>query len=56
MLLSLGGYCHGIVKSHLQHILIAVAINLVGVVAWVREIPRATTRTSPFAALVATMR
>jgi transposase len=46
----------GLAKSHLQHILIAVAINLVRVVAWVREIPRATTRTSPFAALVATMR
>jgi transposase len=45
----------GLAKTHLQHLLIAVAINLVRVVAWVREVPRAATRTSAFAALVATM-
>jgi len=45
----------GQAKTHLQHILIAVAINIVRVVAWIWEIPRATTRTSPFARLVATL-
>jgi transposase len=45
----------GQAKTHLQHILIAVAINIVRLVAWIREIPRATTRTSPFARLVATL-
>jgi transposase len=45
----------GQTKTHLQHILIAIAINIVRVVAWLWEIPRATTRLSPFARLVATM-
>jgi transposase len=45
----------GQAKTHLQHILIAIAINIVRVVAWLWNIPRATTRLSPFARLVATM-
>jgi transposase len=45
----------GQAKTHLQHILIAIAINIVRVVAWVWDIPRTTTRISPFARLVATM-
>jgi transposase len=45
----------GQAKTHLQHILIAIAINIVRVVAWVQEIPRAKTRTSSFARLVATL-
>ena len=45
----------GQAKTHLQHILIAIAINIVRVVAWIWEIPRATTRLSPFVRLVATM-
>jgi len=45
----------GQAKTHLQHILIAIAINIVRVVAWIWEIPRTTTRLSPFARLVATM-
>ncbi len=53
MLLSLGGYCYGIVKTHAQHILTAVALNLIRVLAWLADVPRATTRTSPFAALMA---
>lgn len=44
----------GQAKTALQHILIAIAINLVRVVAWVQEIPHAMTRTSSFARLVAT--
>jgi hypothetical protein len=52
MLLSLGGYCHGIVKTHLQNVLIAVALNLLRILAWLGEVPRATTRTSPFARLM----
>jgi transposase len=45
----------GQAKTHLQHILIAIAINIVRVVAWIWKIPRRTTRQSPFARLVATM-
>jgi len=43
----------GLAKTHLQHILIAIAINSVRVVAWVQDIPRETTRQSSFARLVA---
>ena len=42
---------YGQVKTHLQHILVALAINLVRIVAWVHELPRSITRPSPFAAL-----
>jgi transposase len=41
----------GQAKTHLQHILIAIAINLARFVDWIDEVPRAATRTSPFAAL-----
>jgi transposase len=41
----------GHAKTHLQHILIAVAINLARFVAWVNGEPLAKTRISPFAAL-----
>jgi transposase len=41
----------GQAKTHLQHMLIAVALNLARFVAWVHGVPRATTRTSTFAAL-----
>jgi transposase len=41
----------GKAKTALQHILTAVALNLVRIIAWWREIPRVTTRTSHFAAL-----
>jgi transposase len=41
----------GLQKTHLQHILTAIAINLSRFVNWVIGIPRATTRTSAFAAL-----
>jgi transposase len=40
----------GLAKTRLQHLLMAVALNLVRVVAWLREQPRAQTRTSRFAA------
>jgi transposase len=42
---------YGQVKTHLHHILVAVALNLVRSVAWVQELPRSSTRPSPFAAL-----
>ncbi len=45
----------GHAKTHLQHILIAVAMSIVRVVAWAQDIPRAKTRTSSFARLVATL-
>jgi transposase len=41
----------GQAKTHLQHILIAIAINLVRFVDWMNQVPRAATRTSAFVAL-----
>jgi transposase len=41
----------GQAKTHLQHILTAIAINLSRFVNWINEVPRAATRTSSFAAL-----
>lgn len=41
----------GLAKTHLQHLLSAVAINVVRVYAWLNEVPRAKTRTSRLAAL-----
>jgi transposase len=43
-------YC-GQAKTHLHNILVALAINLVRIVAWVQNTPRSTTRLNPFAAL-----
>jgi len=43
----------GCAKTHLQHILIAIAINIVRAVAWFWEQPRTITRLSPFARLLA---
>jgi len=50
MLLSLGGYCHGVVKTTLQHILTVVAMNLTRLVAWWDARPKAQTRPSRFTA------
>lgn len=41
----------GSAKTHLQHILVAAAINLTRAIAWLEEVPRARTRQSRFAAL-----
>ena len=41
----------GLEKTHLQHVAIAAAINIDRIGAWPEERPRATTRTSRFAAL-----
>jgi transposase len=41
----------GLVKTHLQHLLTAAALNIVRIVAWLNEIPLALTRQSHFAAL-----
>jgi transposase len=43
----------GLPKTHLQQVMTAVAINLRRMVAWVDQVPKATTRTSHFAALAA---
>jgi len=43
----------GIIKTHLQHVLIAVALNVTRLVAWDEETPFAQTRTSSFARLPA---
>ena len=51
MLLSLGGHCDEIVKTHLQHVATAAALNLVRSMAWLRGVPRAQTRRSTFARL-----
>jgi transposase len=45
----------GRAKTHLHHILIAVAITIVRAVAWIWEQPRRTTRRSSFARLLAAM-
>jgi transposase len=41
----------GLAKTHLQHVATAAAINVDRLIAWLDERPRATTRTSRFAAL-----
>jgi hypothetical protein len=43
----------GLAKTHLQQVATAAAMNLDRIVAWLADIPRATTRTSRFAALAA---
>ncbi len=45
----------GRAKPHVQHILMAVAINIVRAVAWIWEHPRRTTRLSSFARLLVAM-
>jgi transposase len=47
------GRYRGLAKTHLQHVATAAAINLERLAAWFQAIPRATTRTSRFAALAA---
>src|SRR6266508_1925086 len=42
----------GLAKTHLQNVITAVALNLLRMLAWLGEVPRATTRTSPFARLM----
>jgi transposase len=44
---------HGLAKTHLQHVATAAAVNLGRLGNWLRAAPRATTRTSRFAALAA---
>jgi hypothetical protein len=51
MLLSLGGHSYEIVKTHLQHVLTAVAINLVRLDAFLRGTPRGKTPLSHLARL-----
>lgn len=41
----------GLTKTHLQHVLTAIAINLIRFVNWMQNIPLASTRTSAFAKL-----
>jgi transposase len=41
----------GLVKTHLQHVVTAVALNAARVTAWLADIPHATTPTSRFLAL-----
>jgi transposase len=43
----------GLAKVHLQHLVTAVAINLIRAMAWLSGSPRAETRTSAFASLMA---
>jgi transposase len=43
----------GLAKVHLQHLITAIALNLMRAIAWLAEVPRATTRTSAFATLMA---
>ena len=41
----------GLAKTHLQHILIAFAMNFVRIARWINGVPLAQTRISPFARL-----
>ena len=41
----------GLPKTRLLHLLIAAALNVVRIVAWLAETPLARTRTPPFVAL-----
>jgi transposase len=43
----------GLPKTHLQQVVTAVAINVRRLIAWFDKVPKATTRTSHFAALAA---
>ena len=43
----------GLVRTHLQHIATAAALNVVRIGEWLRGKPHAKTRCSPFAALKA---
>jgi hypothetical protein len=42
----------GHAKTHLQHVLITVALNVVRLVSWLGGVSPAQTRPSPFAALM----
>jgi hypothetical protein len=53
MRLLIGGYSHGTGKTHLQHIMSAVAINLIRIGAWLNGTPLAPTRESSFERLMA---
>lgn len=44
----------GQAKTHLQHVLIAAAINLQRIGDWLADVPRAQTRTAPFVLLART--
>jgi Transposase DDE domain len=41
----------GLARTHLQHLITAVALNVLRVLAWLDEVPRAPTRTSPWLAV-----
>jgi transposase len=43
----------GLAKTHLQHLLSAASLNFVRVGEWLMGVPKATTRRSPFARLMA---
>jgi transposase len=43
----------GFARTHLQHVLTTAALNLLRAVAWLTKTPRAKTRPSRFAALLA---
>ena len=44
----------GLPKTALGHLFIGTALNLIRIAAWLAEVPRSTTRRSPFAALTGT--
>ncbi len=48
MLLSLGGQCYEIVKTHLGHVATAAAINVIQLMSWLRGEAPEQTRASPF--------
>lgn len=53
--LNLRRSCYiGLAKTHLQHVATAAAMNLSRFLAWLEAVPKATTRTSAFAAIAST--
>lgn len=43
----------GLARTHLQHVATAAAVNVVRLADWLNGVPRATTRISRFAAVIA---
>lgn len=43
----------GLARTHFQQIIIAVAVNVIRLIAWLSEVPRASTRTSRWTTLLA---
>jgi transposase len=43
----------GLARTHLQQVIIAVAVNVIRLITWFSDVPRAPTRTSRWTTLLA---